>query len=57
MQVEFLLDQPNFERIVQPFARNLERLGIKSTIRIIDSAQYKNRTDAFDFDIIVEVLR
>ena len=53
MQVEFLLDQPNFERIVQPYARNLERLGVKATIRIIDSAQYKNRTDAFDFDIVI----
>ena len=53
MQIEFLLDQPNFERIVSPYIRSLERLGVKATIRMIDTAQYKNRTDAFDFDIII----
>jgi microcin C transport system substrate-binding protein len=53
MQVEFLLVSPLFERVVQPFTRNLDRLGIKSSIRIVDSAQYKRRTDDFDFDIVV----
>ena len=53
MQIEFLLDQPNFERIVSPYVRSLERLGIKASIRMIDTAQYKNRTDAYDFDIII----
>ena len=53
MQVEFLLDQPNFERVVSPYVRSLERLGVKATIRMIDTAQYKNRTDAYDFDIVV----
>ena len=53
MQVEFLLEQPSFERIVSPYVRNLERLGIKSSIRMVDTAQYKNRTDAYDFDIII----
>ena len=53
MQVEFLLDQPNFERIVSPYARSLERLGIKPLIRMIDTAQYKNRTDTYDFDIVI----
>jgi microcin C transport system substrate-binding protein len=53
MKVEFLLVSPLFERVVQPFARNLERLGIDSTIRIIDSAQYERRTQGFDYDVIV----
>ena len=53
MQVEFLLVSPLFQRVVQPFTRNLDRLGIKSSIRIVDSAQYKRRTDDFDFDIVV----
>ncbi len=52
-KVEFLLVSPLFERVVQPFARNLERLGIKTSIRIVDSAQYKRRSDDFDFDVIV----
>lgn len=53
MQVEFLLDQPNFERIVSPYVRSLERLGVKASIRVIDTAQYQNRTDAYDFDIVI----
>ncbi len=50
---EILLVQPAFERIAQPFARNLERLGIEARIRIVDTAQYQNRLDNFDFDMIV----
>lgn len=53
MTVEFLLVSPLFERVVQPYARNLARLGIKSSVRVVDSAQYKRRTDNFDYDIIV----
>ena len=53
MTVEFLLVSPLFERVVQPFMRNLERLGVTSKIRIIDSAQYERRTQDFDYDIIV----
>jgi len=53
MEIEILLVQPEFERIVQPFARNLERLGVKVSIRIVDASQYQNRMDSFDFDMAV----
>jgi microcin C transport system substrate-binding protein len=53
MTVEFLLVSPLFERIVQPYLRNLERLGIKGSIRLVDSAQYTRRLNIFDYDIIV----
>jgi microcin C transport system substrate-binding protein len=53
MTIEFLLVSPLFERIVQPYMRNLERLGIKSTIRLVDSAQYTRRLNNFDYDIVV----
>jgi microcin C transport system substrate-binding protein len=33
--------------------RNLERLGIKGTIRMVDSAQYTRRLNVFDYDIVV----
>ena len=52
---EILLDQPVWERISLPFAQNLERLGITATVRSVDSSQYKNRIDNFDFDMIVDV--
>ncbi|MGE3529394.1 MAG: extracellular solute-binding protein [Methyloceanibacter sp.] len=53
MKVEFLLVSPLFERIVQPYLQNLARLGIKGTIRLVDSAQYTRRLDGFDYDIVV----
>ncbi|MBF0129613.1 MAG: ABC transporter substrate-binding protein [Alphaproteobacteria bacterium] len=52
-EFEILLFDPTFERLSLPFARNLERLGIKASVRTVDSAQYKNRVDAFDFDMVV----
>ncbi len=52
---EILLSSPDFERIAQPFARNLERLGITARIRTVDPAQYQNRLDDYDYDMTVEV--
>jgi len=53
LEVEFLLVQPAFERIVAPFIRNLEKLGVTANIRTIDPTQYQNRVMDYDFDIIV----
>jgi len=53
MEIELLNAQPDFERIGQPFVRNLERLGVKATIRTVDPAQYQNRVRAYDFDMII----
>lgn len=52
-EFEILLVSPAFERIVLPFKDNLEKLGINIKVRTIDSAQYQNRLDSFDFDMIV----
>jgi len=53
LQFEVLLVSPLFERIVLPFAKNLEKLGIKVTVRTVDSSQYRRRLDIFDFEVIV----
>ncbi len=53
LQVEFLLVQPDMERIVNPYLQNLGRLGIRGTIRTVDASQYRNRLDNFDFEIVV----
>jgi microcin C transport system substrate-binding protein len=50
---EILLNNPAFERITGPFVRNLKRLGIDARIRTVDTAQYKNRLDEWDFDLTV----
>jgi microcin C transport system substrate-binding protein len=54
MTAEFMLVQPDFVRIVEPYKQALERLGVKVSIRVIDAAQYQARTDEFDFDIITD---
>jgi microcin C transport system substrate-binding protein len=53
MQFEILLNDPTWERIALPFAKNLERLGITARVRVVDAAQYEKRQDDFDFDVIV----
>jgi microcin C transport system substrate-binding protein len=50
---EMLLVQPDFERVVLPFQRNLARLGITMTVRMVDTSQYLERLRSFDFDMIV----
>ncbi|SFU27947.1 extracellular solute-binding protein [Halomonas korlensis] len=53
LQLEVLLFDTQFERVVQPLLRNLSRLGIEGRIRVVDVNQYLNRLRRFDFDIIV----
>ncbi|GBD43931.1 Oligopeptide-binding protein AppA [bacterium HR40] len=55
MRFEILLVNPAFERIVGPFVQNLARLGIEASVRTVDTAQYENRVNQFDFDMIVGV--
>jgi len=55
LRFEILLVSPAFERIVNPFVQNLERLGVEVSVRTVDPAQYQNRITSFDFDMIVNV--
>ncbi len=52
---EILLTQSQgaFERVLGPFVANLKRIGIDARIRNVDTAQYQNRTDDYDYDMIV----
>ena len=52
-QVEFLLVLSDFERLVNPVIQNLERLGVSATVRTIEAAQYQQRLNTYDFDIII----
>ena len=40
------------ERAIGPMRGNLDRLGIASTIRMIDDSQYQKRVEDYDFDIV-----
>jgi microcin C transport system substrate-binding protein len=52
--VEFLADDPSFERVFLFYKPSLDRLGIKVSVRSVDSAQYENRLRSWDFDIITQ---
>ncbi len=49
--MEFLNDQPSLVRIVGPFQKALEKLGITMTYRIVDFSLAKQKMDAFDFEV------
>jgi len=51
LTLEFLTFDPTFERIVAPYVKNLELLGIDARIRRVDPAQYQQRLKDFDFDV------
>lgn len=56
LRIEFLLQSgATMERLIPPISKNLEQLGITTKIRAVEPSQYKQRTDEFNFDIIVNV--
>lgn len=56
LRFEILLVNPNLERIFQPYIEDLRRVGIQAGLRTVDRAQYKQRLDRFDFDMILMTL-
>lgn len=55
-EIEFLDYQTALQPHTQPFQANLKRLGIEARSRIVDAAQYRQRMDAFDFDMATMAL-
>lgn len=52
--IEFLDDDgPGTERFILPYIKNLKLLGIDATFRIVDPTQLQNRTEDFDYDIVI----
>jgi microcin C transport system substrate-binding protein len=49
--VEFLAEDPSFERVFLFYKPSLDRLGIGVTVRTVDASQYENRMRSWDFDI------
>jgi microcin C transport system substrate-binding protein len=54
-EVEFLGNNPLFERIFLFYKPALERLGIAVSVRTVDEPQYVNRLRSWDFDILTYV--
>ena len=52
--VEILTQDPSIERLVLFYKPSLERIGVTTSIRTVDDAQYQNRLRGFDFDMIID---
>jgi len=50
--IEFLDSSSALQPHTMPFIQNLAKLGVQANMRIVDAAQYKSRTDAFDYDVV-----
>ena len=52
LTIEFLDSGGSMGRVVTPYAKNLEKLGIEVNYKIIDFAILQKRMDVFDFEIV-----
>jgi len=52
MVLEYLDSSEGGIRMVSPWMRNLQKLGITLKLRIVDFALYQQRVDKYDYDII-----
>jgi microcin C transport system substrate-binding protein len=53
--VEILVQDGASERMALFYKPSLERIGVTTSIRIVDDAQYQNRLRSFDFDIVIDL--
>ena len=51
--IELLSANPENARVVLPWFKSLERLGISASIRLVDISQYTNRMRQHDYDAFV----
>jgi len=52
LSVEFLNANAGFDRIINPYVENLNRLGVDARMTRVDQAQMTNRERSYDFEII-----
>lgn len=55
-KVEILGNDPRDEIISLPYINMLKKIGIDASLRIVDTTQYVNRVNNFEYDMITSVL-
>lgn len=50
--IEFIDNSGSMARVFTPFAKNLEKLGIQASYKVIDFAILQKRLDVFDFELV-----
>ena len=54
-EIELLGNGPTDERVGIPTVQYFAKLGIATTVRVVDTSQYKTRIDNFDFEMTMAV--
>ncbi|MEL6818912.1 MAG: extracellular solute-binding protein [Pseudomonadota bacterium] len=52
LDLEILIRSSVFERILGPFVETMRAVGINASMRLVDPAQFQERTSTFDFDMV-----
>ena len=50
--LEYMIDDQGFERVYSKFIQNMKAVGVDASFRLVDGAQYQERKNRFDFDLI-----
>jgi peptide/nickel transport system substrate-binding protein len=50
---EILVKNRDEERLALAYARNLARIGVVATVRLVDEVQFQRRRTSFDFDMMI----
>lgn len=53
LSFEIVDNQPAFERWTLPFIQNLKKIGIEARFRVLDTSQYVQRLQDFDYDMTI----
>jgi microcin C transport system substrate-binding protein len=51
-ELEYLASDESGVRTTMPWVRNLEKLGVKMTVRVVDFALYQEKLRNFEFDVV-----
>ncbi|WP_101759461.1 extracellular solute-binding protein [Oceanicoccus sp. KOV_DT_Chl] len=54
--IEILIYMPTTERILNPYAKALQKLGIQMTVKSIEVSQFVNRLRSYDFEMLTVVI-
>jgi microcin C transport system substrate-binding protein len=55
-EIEILSNSDTVQTTVNAYTNSLRKIGVTATLRIVDTAQYVNRVNDFDFDMIIASL-
>ncbi len=56
LEFKFLMDSPMWQRIVEPYAQNLKKIGVLITLEQKEQSVYIKRVEARDFSMIVQTI-